>query len=175
MEDCYLPHCVSGDGYDRVFIATNREMPGPKVEVKLLQITPYTFTSDDKNSQKSLKLKLYKMTFQIFKETIFSLKQDNTFLTKKLRYKINVIWQCRLLLYTTVVFKICEGDTVVVAVTNHLEDGAGATIHWHGMRQRHTPYMDGGNMVTQCPITHRSTFVYVYTVPLAKIDMIQIM
>lgn len=54
---------------------------------------------------------------------------------------------------------MCEGDTVEVSVFNHLEDGEGTTIHWHGMYQKGTPWMDGGYMVTQCPITHRSTFV----------------
>ena len=30
----------------------------------------------------------------------------------------------------------------MVEVLNHLEDGAGATIHWHGMFQKDTPWMD---------------------------------
>jgi len=86
-EDCFRPHCVPVDGRRRGLIATNRQVPGPHIEV-------------------------------------------------------------------------CEGDTVVVAVRNFMEDGSGTTLHWHGITQAGTQYMDGTNMVTQCPISHRSTFVY---------------
>lgn len=38
--------------------------------------------------------------------------------------------------------------------------GSGTTIHWHGMRQRKTPYMDGVPFITQCPIAAGDTFRY---------------
>ncbi len=34
------------------------------------------------------------------------------------------------------------------------------TIHWHGMHQIGTPYMDGVPYITQCPILPRNEFVY---------------
>ncbi len=34
------------------------------------------------------------------------------------------------------------------------------SIHWHGIHQRGTPYMDGAPLVTQCPILYRSSFTY---------------
>ncbi|KAK3087150.1 hypothetical protein FSP39_002348 [Pinctada imbricata] len=54
---------------------------------------------------------------------------------------------------------VYEGQTVVVHVTNNLIN-EGVTIHWHGLRQRGTPYMDGVSMVTQCPINPDETFTY---------------
>nr|KAG5709129.1 hypothetical protein BaRGS_028585 [Batillaria attramentaria] len=56
--------------------------------------------------------------------------------------------------------KVCEGDTVVVAVTNMLEDGLSTSIHWHGQHMHGTPYMDGMGQVTQCHIQHMETFTY---------------
>ncbi|KAA3462024.1 Multicopper oxidase, type 1 [Gossypium australe] len=44
-----------------------------------------------------------------------------------------------------------QGDTIVVDVINNLlmENVA---IHWHGIRQRGTPWSDGTDGVTQCAI-----------------------
>nr|KAG5709130.1 hypothetical protein BaRGS_028586 [Batillaria attramentaria] len=56
--------------------------------------------------------------------------------------------------------QVCEGDTVVVAVTNMLEDGLSTSIHWHGQHMHGTPYMDGMGQVTQCQIQHMETFTY---------------
>lgn len=38
--------------------------------------------------------------------------------------------------------------------------GESTTIHWHGMHQKETPYMDGVPQVTQCPIAPHTTFRY---------------
>ncbi|RUS74255.1 hypothetical protein EGW08_017993, partial [Elysia chlorotica] len=38
----------------------------------------------------------------------------------------------------------------------------GALLHWHGIHQRGTPYMDGVSMVTQCPIPAHTAFTYVF-------------
>ncbi|WVQ77653.1 hypothetical protein IAR50_007341 [Cryptococcus sp. DSM 104548] len=43
-----------------------------------------------------------------------------------------------------------QGDTIVVHVNNYLDQGQG--IHWHGLRQNGTGYMDGVPGITQCPI-----------------------
>ena len=54
-----------------------------------------------------------------------------------------------------------EGQTVEVHVHNNLTT-EGISIHWHGMHQRGTPWMDGVGQVTQCQIGPSSTFTYVY-------------
>ena len=55
-----------------------------------------------------------------------------------------------------------EGQTVEVHVHNNLTT-EGISIHWHGMHQRGTPWMDGVGQVTQCQIGPSSSFSYVYT------------
>lgn len=37
------------------------------------------------------------------------------------------------------------------------------TIHWHGISQKGTPYMDGVPFVTQCPILPGNRFKYNFT------------
>ncbi|XP_077866522.1 uncharacterized protein LOC144354725, partial [Saccoglossus kowalevskii] len=55
---------------------------------------------------------------------------------------------------------IVKKDTqVVVNVKNSLLM-EGLTIHWHGIRQYNTPWMDGTGHVTQCPINPGETFTY---------------
>jgi iron transport multicopper oxidase len=54
------------------------------------------------------------------------------------------------------------GDTLVVNVTN-VDIVNGTTIHWHGLYQRGTPFMDGTAWVTQCPIAPGTSFVYTFT------------
>ena len=50
---------------------------------------------------------------------------------------------------------------IVVDVTNAMS-GTAATIHWHGLHQRKTPYMDGVPFITQCPIIFANTFRYFF-------------
>ncbi|XP_053671441.1 uncharacterized protein LOC128721687 [Anopheles nili] len=57
--------------------------------------------------------------------------------------------------------EVCENDIIVVDVENHLM-GDSTTIHWHGLHQRRTPYMDGVPHVTQCPISPGTTFRYTF-------------
>lgn len=40
--------------------------------------------------------------------------------------------------------------------------GTSTTIHWHGVLQYHTPYMDGVPMLTQCPIQSPGVFRYAF-------------
>uniref|UniRef100_A0A2M4ACB5 Putative multicopper oxidase n=1 Tax=Anopheles triannulatus TaxID=58253 RepID=A0A2M4ACB5_9DIPT len=56
---------------------------------------------------------------------------------------------------------VCENDIIVVDVENHLM-GESTTIHWHGLHQRRTPYMDGVPHVSQCPISPGTTFRYTF-------------
>lgn len=55
--------------------------------------------------------------------------------------------------------EVCLHDTIIVDVKNHLMS-EGTTIHWHGMHQRNSPYMDGVPHVSQCPIPAGQTFRY---------------
>ncbi|KAG8712811.1 laccase, multicopper oxidase, benzenediol:oxygen oxidorectuctase [Ceratobasidium sp. 394] len=56
-----------------------------------------------------------------------------------------------------------EGDTVVVHVKNKLKK-VGTSIHWHGMFQNGTAWMDGPAGVTQCPIPAGGSFTYKFEV-----------
>lgn len=55
--------------------------------------------------------------------------------------------------------EVCIGDTIEVKVENLLFDET-TSIHWHGLHQRGTPFMDGVPKITQCPIQPDTTFVY---------------
>ena len=54
-----------------------------------------------------------------------------------------------------------EGQEVEIHVQNNLTS-EGISIHWHGLHQRGTPWMDGVGKVTQCPIAPQSSFSYRY-------------
>ncbi|KAK0060978.1 laccase-1 [Biomphalaria pfeifferi] len=56
--------------------------------------------------------------------------------------------------------EVCLGDTIEVTVNNHLESSEGTSIHWHGIMQYGSQFMDGVAMVTQCPISFNSKFTY---------------
>ncbi|GME26721.1 putative multicopper oxidase protein [Neofusicoccum parvum] len=53
------------------------------------------------------------------------------------------------------------GDTVVVHVTNSMENN-GTGIHWHGIRQNNTNWMDGVPSITQCPIAPGESMTYTW-------------
>ncbi|CCC14584.1 unnamed protein product [Sordaria macrospora k-hell] len=53
------------------------------------------------------------------------------------------------------------GDWIEVTLVNKIKDpGEGAAIHWHGIRQVGTPWMDGVPSTTQCPIPPGHRFTY---------------
>nr|DAD40261.1 TPA_asm: hypothetical protein HUJ06_014584 [Nelumbo nucifera] len=56
-----------------------------------------------------------------------------------------------------------QGDTVIVELKNGLVT-ENVAIHWHGIRQIGTPWMDGTEGVTQCPILPGDTFIYKFVV-----------
>ncbi|KAB1202100.1 L-ascorbate oxidase [Morella rubra] len=56
-----------------------------------------------------------------------------------------------------------QGDTIVVEVNNTLVT-ENVAIHWHGIRQRGTPWSDGTEGVIQCPIMPGDTFIYTFIV-----------
>ncbi|KAL5273378.1 hypothetical protein ACFFRR_000234 [Megaselia abdita] len=55
------------------------------------------------------------------------------------------------------ILSVCEGDTIIIHVTNYLSEMT--TIHPHGMTMWATPYMDGVPYVSQYPINPFQTFV----------------
>lgn len=55
------------------------------------------------------------------------------------------------------------GDTVHVELTNKLPT-EGVVIHWHGIRQRGTPWADGTASISQCVINPGETFLYRFKV-----------
>lgn len=55
--------------------------------------------------------------------------------------------------------EVCLNDTIIVDVKNRLMS-EGTTIHWHGMHQRNSPYMDGVPHISQCPIPPGQGFRY---------------
>ena len=54
-----------------------------------------------------------------------------------------------------------ENQTIVADVYNLLHAEA-ISIHWHGMHQRNTPWMDGLGFITQCPISPGASFRYIF-------------
>ena len=56
-----------------------------------------------------------------------------------------------------------RGDRLLVNVTNKMSNGT--TMHWHGMFQNGTNWMDGTSGITQCPIPPGSSFLYNFSVP----------
>ncbi|KAL9278043.1 putative laccase [Arabidopsis thaliana] len=55
-----------------------------------------------------------------------------------------------------------EGDTLVVNVINN--STYNVTIHWHGVFQLKSVWMDGANMITQCPIQPGYNFTYQFDI-----------
>lgn len=56
---------------------------------------------------------------------------------------------------------VCQHDLIRVIVHNDLESTE-TSIHWHGILQRGTPYMDGISRITQCAINAGASFTYEY-------------
>ena len=56
---------------------------------------------------------------------------------------------------------VYENQTLSILVVNRLEQES-ATIHWHGLHQNNTPWMDGVDHVTQCGILPGASFRYIF-------------
>ena len=56
--------------------------------------------------------------------------------------------------------QVCQNDEIVVYMYNELRMGESTGIHWHGLLQKDTQYMDGVGMITQCPIGSHTSFQY---------------
>ena len=55
--------------------------------------------------------------------------------------------------------EVYEGQEIVVDVINGMQ-AEGVTIHWHGLHMRESPWMDGVQDLTQCPIPPGVTMTY---------------
>ena len=55
-----------------------------------------------------------------------------------------------------------DGDTIVVHVRNEASDAT--SIHWHGIFQNGSSWMDGTSGITQCPIPPGASFTYEFQV-----------
>ncbi|NP_001155159.1 laccase-like precursor [Nasonia vitripennis] len=55
--------------------------------------------------------------------------------------------------------EVCKGDRIIVDLKNTMP-AESTSVHWHGILQRGTPFMDGVPHVTQCPISPGQTFRY---------------
>ncbi|XP_045192997.2 uncharacterized protein LOC123549187 isoform X1 [Mercenaria mercenaria] len=56
--------------------------------------------------------------------------------------------------------EVCKDDKVIVWVHNKIDDGSSTSIHWHGMTQTNTNFMDGVPRLTQCSIQPFELFRY---------------
>ena len=54
--------------------------------------------------------------------------------------------------------QVCQDDIIRVNVKNKMKEPT--SIHWHGMLQKGTPYMDGIPHITQCSIKPKESFIY---------------
>jgi FtsP/CotA-like multicopper oxidase with cupredoxin domain len=53
------------------------------------------------------------------------------------------------------------GDTIEVTIQNKIADPPeGTAMHWHGLKQKKTPWYDGVPSVGQCPVAPGSSFTY---------------
>ena len=57
---------------------------------------------------------------------------------------------------------IVPKNAIVVVDVNNKLDSETTTIHWHGMHQRNTPWMDGVQHISQCGIPPSSSFRYIF-------------
>jgi iron transport multicopper oxidase len=69
---------------------------------------------------------------------------------------INHAWPCPEI-------RAMKGDTIRVTLTNGLGNQT-TGIHFHGLNQISTAYMDGPSLVTQCPLPPGETIVYEFVV-----------
>lgn len=53
-----------------------------------------------------------------------------------------------------------SGDRLIITVNNHLDNGEGTSIHWHGLSMQNANNMDGVVGITQNPIMPGESFVY---------------
>ena len=56
---------------------------------------------------------------------------------------------------------VSEEQVMIVNVDNRLVSET-TSIHWHGLDQRNTPWMDGALLISQCPISPGETFRYYF-------------
>ncbi|KAG8702800.1 laccase, multicopper oxidase, benzenediol:oxygen oxidorectuctase [Ceratobasidium sp. 423] len=65
--------------------------------------------------------------------------------------------------YPGPVIEANEGDTIIVNVKNEIPH-VGTSLHWHGLFQNGTAWMDGPAGITQCPIPSGGSFTYKFKI-----------
>jgi FtsP/CotA-like multicopper oxidase with cupredoxin domain len=65
--------------------------------------------------------------------------------------------------YPGPLIRMNRGDRLLVNLTNNLPNAT--SLHWHGLFQNGTNWMDGTTGVTQCPVPPGRSFSYNFTVP----------
>ncbi|CAH1446986.1 unnamed protein product [Lactuca virosa] len=58
--------------------------------------------------------------------------------------------------------EVSDGDTLIIKVLNNARYNV--TIHWHGILQLGTPWADGPDRITQCPIQPGASYTYRFTI-----------
>lgn len=56
------------------------------------------------------------------------------------------------------------GDILQIDLVNNHQDGQNATIHWHGIHQKHSHCEDGTSQISQCPLRNGHTQRYWFPV-----------
>ena len=67
---------------------------------------------------------------------------------------------------------VYEDQQVIVHVQNKLLSDS-TSIHWHGLHQKGTPWMDGVAYISQCPIAAGQTFTYKFQVKESSIIFVE--
>ena len=64
-----------------------------------------------------------------------------------------------------------EGDIIRVKVTN-LNPFTGSSVHWHGIHQLNTQFMDGVAGITQCQLQPKSSQEFEFVGEFISVDLI---
>lgn len=64
--------------------------------------------------------------------------------------------------YPAPLIRVNRGDRLLISVNNNMSEPT--SMHWHGLFQNGTNWMDGLAGITQCPIAPGRSFLYNFTV-----------
>jgi FtsP/CotA-like multicopper oxidase with cupredoxin domain len=68
--------------------------------------------------------------------------------------------------------EVNHGDVVRVNVHNNLDEAT--SLHWHGMIQKGSPWMDGVPGMTNCPIAPHTSYTYEFNTVSSELRQCQI-
>lgn len=130
MFDCFNEYCIPVNGVERPILTINQKVG-------------------------SIKIVVNKELYAIFRKI-----RD---LHVNFHKKSSLYWSLPTNDQNVIIFllkKVCLGDTIVVDVHNAISSSFDTSIHWHGMLQRESLWMDGVPMLTQCSIHVGNVFRY---------------